>query len=505
MKIRWMTAPVRSLAALSLVVVSACATARPGQAETSWPPAITHVENAGTYMVQDRFGEDLVSYGVHWDSLALEVDEDGNETTISGTAYIRSCDCEPNMRPVMFLFNGGPGASSSPLHFALGPSRRNRQGEETTFADNPDTLLRVADLVFVDPVETGFSRSASPDGESRFLGVEGDVEAVAAFIDHWLEAHDRSGAPIFIAGQSYGGYRLANMVPQLGGLDVRGLVMVSPALDMGGSNGDAGHVFALPTMAATAWRFGKSSIDAENEPEAWEKARVFAESDYLVALQRGDLIADAERQAIAERVAEITGLPKTLVLESDLRVDIQDFLENVLADENQLVSRLNTAVTQEKRPPANPDRPDGANDPSLGLGRSNKIISDDIGAYLKRLTGLIREDGYRSLNLDANFAWDWRRSGKRPVFSSNATPGLAQFLEQNEDARLLVFGGYRDLAVTVLETQYALSHAGLPQGRVKFEKMVSGHSPFDEEALRAPFATAIHDFIVNAQDRGEDQ
>ncbi len=479
------------------VTIAGCMTA-PSAAETEASTALQHVTNGEVFSVDDAFNEGPVRYTAHWDRLVLDTDDTGAETTISGTAYLRDCDCPGSERPVMFLFNGGPGASSSPLHFALGPKGRDREEGETAFPDNPVTVLRDTDLVFIDPVETGFSRSASPDGESRYLGIDGDVEAVGAFIHSWLEAHERSEAPIFVTGQSYGGFRLANLAADLDDLNVEGLVMVSPALDMGGGSSDLGHVFALPTMAATAWRFGKSSIDAAGEEEAWEQARQFAETDYLVALQRGDLLGDDERERIATRVASMTGLSSALIMDADLRVGKQVFLENVLADENKLVSRLNTAVTQEKKPPANPDRPAGANDPSLGLGRSNKIIAEDIADYLKALTGLDREDGYRSLNLDANFAWDWRRAGKSPVFSFNATPLVARFLDKNEDAGLLVFGGYRDLAVTALQTQYALTHAGLPQERVEYVVMASGHSPFDEEELREPFAGHIRAFIADA-------
>ena len=474
------------------VILGAPAAAAQDTTEAAWQ----HVQNGEVFSVTDGRGENPVRYRTHWDSLVLDTGADGGTTTISGTAYLRDCDCAAETRPVMFLFNGGPGASSSPLHFALGPNGREKGDDETSFPDNSDTILRAADLVFVDPVETGFSRAASPDGKSPYLSVHGDVEAVSAFIREWLQAHERTGAPVFVAGQSYGGFRLANLLPELGDLEVEGLVMVSPMLNAGAAAGDMGHVFTLPTMAATAWRFGKSSIDAETEADAWEAARAFAETDYLVALQRGDLL-DADRETeLAGEIGAMTGLSVELVSASHLRVGIQDFLEQVLADENKLVSRLNTAVTQEKRPPANPDRPDGANDPSLGLGKSNKIIAEDIGAYLHKMTGLSREDAYRSLNLDANFAWDWRPEDKRPVFSVNAMPLVGRFMGENEEARLLVFAGYRDLAVPVLETQYALSHAGLPQDRVSLVKMTAGHSPFDEAALKAPFATQIYEFIT---------
>ncbi|WP_169711836.1 S10 family serine carboxypeptidase-like protein [Henriciella litoralis] len=485
------------VSALSVFSVSAAVSAQVAEPDTAqW----THVQNGEVFTVDNGPGTGALSYRVHWDELVLNEEVNGKASTISGTSYF--CDCgERADRPVMFLFNGGPGASSSPLHFALGPRLRGETG--APFESNADTILPLVDLVFIDPVETGYSRAASDDGESRFLGVAGDVEAVDAFIHAWTVEHGREASPVFITGQSYGGFRLSTLTSKLEDMDVAGLVMVSPAINMAADNGDETSVFTLPTMAATAWRFGKSDIEAATEAEAWETARAFAETGYLVALQQGDLIGAADKVAIAQKLAGMTGLSVELVEDSDLRVDIQDFLENVLADENKLVSRLNTAVTQEKRPPANPDRPDGANDPSLGLGRSNKIISEDIGAYLKAITGLEREDGYRSLNLDANFAWDWRDDVEGNPFSFSAAPRLSAYLRENEDVSLLVFGGYRDLAVPLLKTQYILTHSGLPQDRVELVAVESGHSPFDEDGTRAAFADRLEAFVKAALDRRE--
>jgi carboxypeptidase C (cathepsin A) len=474
------------LAALS---VAACTSVTAEPAESAW----RHVENGQTYEVADHFGPEKLDYKVHWDSFILDETDGAAGSVISGTSYLRTCDCAPTQRPVVFLFNGGPGASSSPLHFALGPHARERGA--AAFPDNSNTILRAADLVFIDPVETGFSRAAAPDGSSRFLGVNGDVEAVSAFIHNWMTAHEREGAPVFIVGQSYGGFRLANLLPSVDDVNVQGLVMVSPMLNASASASDLGNVFALPTMAATAWRFGKSSIEASSEAEAWETARRFSETELLVALEQGDLLDPSEKQRLAAQIAAMTGLPVDMVLEANLRVDIQAFLETLLADDQLLVSRLNTAKTEALKPaPANPDRPAAANDPSLGLGRSNKILASDIAAYLTDTTGLDQGKDYWSLNLDANFAWDWS-GANRELFFTDATPLVANFMSANADARLLVFGGYRDLAVPLLATRYALTHAGLPQARVELAMVPSGHSPFDEDALKAPFAERIYALI----------
>lgn len=484
--------------ALAAAIAACVSSAEPASFDSpaGLAPAWTAIADGPVQTVKDQFGSEAMRYGVSWSELRLDPEEGDGSATISGTAYIRDCACEKAEAPVMFFFNGGPGASSSPLHFSMGPRAR---GENGTFPENPYTLLRGADLVFVDPVDTGFSRANSEAGQDRYLGVEGDVEAVNRFIRAWLARNGRAGAPVLLAGQSYGGTRLANLVAHLGDLDVRGLVMVSPALDSGAGQTDLAHVFALPTLAATAWRLGRSRVDAASEAESWDHARRFAETDFLLALQKGDRIAPEEKAAIAAEIAAMTGLSADAVVKAGLRIDIQFFLENVLADQGLLVSRLNTALTSPlPSPDVNAHRPPAANDPSLALGRSNVILSEPIARYLAEVAGVQKGGDYRSLNLDANFAWDWRASAKSPRFYVTAAPGLARYMQDNPDVHLLVFAGYRDLATTLLGTEYALTHNGLPQDRVELVALPGGHSPYDEPDLKGGIADRLYTFIQSA-------
>ncbi len=456
-------------------------------------PSISHFTTGETLSLETG-----ISFQTDWDRVVLATDEDGGETTISGTSYQLDCDCDLAARPVVFLFNGGPGASSSPLHFSLGPYARQREESgETNFTPNTNTVLDAADLVFIDPVETGFSRASSEEVSKAYLDVAGDAKAVSDFIHTWLSAHDRETSPVLIAGQSYGGFRLGNLLPHVGDLPVAGLIMVSPAIDSGISATDQGYVHTLPTMVATAWRFGKSAIEADSEKQAFELARDFAETDYLLALQQGaDLPAD-EVERISKALSEMTGLKQAAIADADIRIPIQYFLENVLAEENLLVSRLNTGKTAPKAPPKLEGRPAAANDPSLGLGRSNKIISEDIGNYLKDLTGYTQEDGYRSLNLDANFAWNWN-PGRRYSPYSTTIPMLEAFFEENAEPELLIVTGYRDLAIPTMTVEYTISHADLPQDRVEVLPMLGGHSPYDEPEIAPVFSSEIRDFILNS-------
>lgn len=475
-------------------------------------PSWSDEASGWTHIFNEAISSDTtgLSYQTHWDSLSLPGTTEVADATISSTSYFLETETASPDRPVVFLFNGGPGASSSPLHFALGPNLRIRNEEtgETDFPANPDTLLDLADLVFIDPVETGFSRATSDPALRTWLNTDGDAEATSLFIHGWLSAHKRTGAPVFIIGQSYGGFRLSKLLPLIGDLNIDGLAMISPALDMGLGATDLANVFNLPTYAATAWRFGRSSIEAASEEEAWNKARAFAETDYLIALQKGDALDAALKDEMASELATMTGLSADNIREYDIRIPVQYFLENVLADENKLVSRLNTGVAVVKKPPANADRPAGANDPSLGLGTSNKILADDIATYLKDLTGVEGSDGYRSLNLDANFMWNWsgNTTGYAPVL--DASPLIGPFLNAHPETKLHVFGGYRDLAVSLSGLQYTLSHSGLPEDQVTLHRMLSGHSPYAEDGLKQPFAsilrTLITETITDTQGSGND-
>lgn len=436
-----------------------------------------------------------VQYSVHWDSYPLMNAGGVSDAFISATSYFLACDCDSASRPVVFLFNGGPGASSSPLHFALGPRARVHGEGGTTFPDNPSSLIDAADLVFIDPAETGLSRAANDEARAEYLGVEGDAEAVSGFIKAWLKAHDREDAPVFLVGQSYGGFRLTKLLPRLEGVSILGLVMVSPMLDASISDTDMGYVFALPTMAAAAWRNGKLSLSSvTSEAGAWQAARNFAETDYLLALQKGDDLSPDDVQRIAEALAAFTGLDAEAISASGIRIDTQYFLENLLADENRLVSRLNTGLSTEKQPPANVDRPAAANDPSLALGRSNIIIADDIGEYLRAIAGVDTVEGYRSLNLEANFIWNWG-GGRSYSATLSGMPQLAAYMSDHAGTQLLLFGGYRDLAVPLLGLDYILNHGGLPKDRVLLRPMLGGHSPYDEPDLSPEFSNAIRDLI----------
>jgi carboxypeptidase C (cathepsin A) len=279
------------------------------------------------------------------------------------------------------------------------------------------------------------------------------------------------------------------MAQDMTDLNVVAMVLISPATDYTGSaaarSNDNPYVFSLPAMAVAAWHHGKVDAGGRGLVQVFESARAFAQGEYLVALHQGALLPVAERTRMAARVAEFIGLSAATVEAADLRVDTQDFLELLLADAGKVVGRLDTRVAAVRATvPPSVDRPPAANDPALGLGKSNVVKSGIAARYFREELGLRTDRDYYGVTLDVNFKWDWSGAlpsqgvGARHWF--DATPKLAQLLAAKPRARLLVVSGYFDLATPLLAVRHAMSHAGLPPEQVEWLALPGSHSPYDD-------------------------
>jgi len=417
------------------------------------------------------------------------------QATISGTAYVRTGIQDRSKRPVTFAFNGGPGASSSPLHFsAFGPRlvERRGSGEAPSIRDNPNSLIDITDLVFIDPVGTGFSHVFKHGNGQPYWDVDGDAKAVLSFIREWLRRNRRTESPIYIAGESYGGTRLAQMLGDAGDLNLAGLIFISPALGNEGEGSDLEYVFALPSMAVAAVQNGKVSAGGRSVASVFEHGRSFAMGDYALALMKGSLLPDAERDRIAAQMSKLIGLPQQMIVDHHLRVDAETFRKTLREDQGLVVGRLDTRVTA-PIPKAEPKRPSAANDPALGLGASNVIVSDAIGTYMRDELKVPFDGPYVSLTLDVNFRWTWpqTRGGAAPSGTANIT----KIMKVKPRLRLLLVGGYYDLAVPVLAPRYALDHAWLPMNRVQMVALETGHSAFEGEQGREKMKSLMRAFI----------
>jgi carboxypeptidase C (cathepsin A) len=441
-----------------------------------------------------------LEYRAIWRETVLK-DEGGEQATISTITYLREGVSDQASRPVIFAFNGGPGASSSPLHTGLlGPVLHGKPDKfgKRTYTPNVDSILDIADVVLIDPVGTGFSRELQPGGNQKYWSIEGDAKAVEQAIREWLKLNGRERSPIYIAGESYGGYRLAAMSPQIVDLPVAGLVLVSPGLDLSGGGGhgnDQPFIFDLPAMAATAFFHGKAGA-GKTADRVVQEATSFAQSEYAVALQKGNELPRAERDRVARRISALIGLPVETIVAHDLRVPSQEFLEQLVP--GKVVGRIDTRVTGPKPAQAAiPGRIKAADDPALGLGKSNVIKSSAMRDYLKEATGYQGNADYISLSLDVNFSWDWRGRTKKHEDNMGRRPSayLQAFAKQRKDARILLIGGYYDLATPWLGQRYSLTHAGIPGERISMQAFASGHAMYDDET-RPSVAKLLRRFIT---------
>nr|WP_281178383.1 hypothetical protein [Amycolatopsis jejuensis] len=439
-----------------------------------------------------------IDYTARWTSYPV-LGADGEAiATVSATAYVAE-PVDP-ARPVTFLFNGGPGASSSPLHMgAFGPnifSTTVDGGRE--IVPNPHTLLDCSDLVFVDPVGTGFSRELAPDGGAPYLTVHGDAASVEGLIRRWLTEHGRAHSPLHLVGESFGGFRLATLCASIADLPVAGLVLISPLLDATATapGNDLTHALELPTMAVAAWFHGLASPNAADAAEVFDTAEVFARDDYLRALHQGSALDPAERHRVGGRLAALLGLPVEVVLDADLRVDSEDFLRRLLADRDELVGRLDVRVTGPMPPPPDPDGPPTVDDPALGMIDTNVRHSDALADYLRTHAGATAEGPYVSLSLELGFRFDWRSADREEAFYVNQTTHLVKLLKERPQARALLIGGYFDLATVLSGTIHAATHSGMPTDRTEVLTLTSGHSL--EPSVLPAVTAAVRKLITHA-------
>lgn len=392
-------------------------------------------------------------------------------------------------RPVLFVFNGGPGASSSPLHMnAFGPRRIVGKGEGAHLENNPHSLLDVADLVFIDPPGTGASMPVKGADASGLFSVSGDAAAVADVVQRWRQANGRADAPFALVGESYG---TARALAMLGAEDAARLPLPDGvalfSLSIGDSDGPViSDVALLPTLAAVAWYHEAVDRKGRTVAQHFAEARAFAETDYAHALIAGASLAPAERARIAARVSELVGLPAAQIEKDQLQLDRQSFMLGLLSAKSlrtgQLDGRATRAIAESNMHPP-------FDDPSMTLGaETGHLIEDYIGKDLRYPL----PSAYRTLNLGINFKWDW---GRGEVYRTvRFTPFLAKAMADKPGMKLLTVGGYYDITTPLAAGQFALDHAGIGPDRRTSRSYAAGHSIFEDDAEMAKFASDLREW-----------
>jgi carboxypeptidase C (cathepsin A) len=462
------------------------------------PPVVTHHEI--------HVGGKRLRYTVTTGFMPLKSESGEVEARMFFVAYALDAAGDPARRPLTISFNGGPGSSSVWLHLgALGPRRVRLQPDGSmppppfTLVDNEATWLDQTDLVFVDPVGTGYSRAARPELGKRYWSVQGDIESVGEFIRLYLSRYERWSSPLFMVGESYGTTRAAGLAGYLidRGIAFNGILLVSSILNFQTAEftkgNDLPYVLFLPTYTATAWFHKRLEPALQRDLQATlREVEAWASTDYTVALARGTVLAAPERRAVAERLARYTGLNREVVEQNDLRIEIQRFCKSLLRADDRTVGRLDSRFTGLDSSAAS-ERPDF--DPSLAAIRPPYTAA--FNDYVRRELGFSSDLPYHVLG-GGFTSWDW---GSADEGFPDTSEALRRALARNPHMRVFVASGYYDLATPYYATEYTLSHLGLQPSlreHVTQRYYEAGHMMYIDGAVLAALRRDVAAFIAAA-------
>jgi carboxypeptidase C (cathepsin A) len=422
-------------------------------------------------------------------------------------AYTMDGAPDASKRPITFAFNGGPGSSSVWLHMgALGPKRvvLGPNGEQPKppyhLADNEDTALQFTDLVFIDPVTTGFSRAAPGEKEDQFHGFDGDLNSVAEFIRLYLTRFERWGSPKFLAGESYGTTRAAALSQRLldnDGIYLNGITLISTVLNFEtisfGRGNDLPYALFFPSYTATAWYHKKLPKDLQGDLEkALGESRRFAGNEYNAALMKGDKLTTAERTSVVHEMARLTGLSEQYIGESNLRVTEDRFTKELLRDRQKTVGRYDSRLEGEDIDAAG-ESPEY--DPSYASvqGAFTAMFNNYVRADLK-----YESDAPYQVLTDKVRPWNYDRFQNRYV---NVAEMLRQAMTQNPSLRVMIANGYYDLATPFFATEYTVNHIGLDPGlsnHIGLTYCDAGHMLYTQKSCLDALHGAMSDFYQKA-------
>jgi carboxypeptidase C (cathepsin A) len=430
-------------------------------------------------------------------------------------------------RPVTFVFNGGPGASSAYLHMgAVGPKRVDLPADGSLpempprLVENESSWLAFSDLVFVDPIGTGFSRvienekkgeakEAKPDDASdpkEYFGYKRDLESLCEFMGRWLSANGRWGSPVFIAGESYGGYRvgrLARMLQENAGIGLNGAILISPALEITTLNPTdydvLGWIDTLPTMALSAVHHGRSrAFEAGSDlDQVLREAEEFATGEYAAFLTRGAAMSAEERERVLARLADLVGLPLDLVVRAEGRITIRTFSRELLRDERKVLGLYDTTITVTD---PFPDR-ESFLGPDPTLSGSTPAYTMAVNRLLRSEIGVESDREYTLLSYEVNTAWKVDSEHHAFAAPPGATDDFRYGMSLNPHMKAFLTHGRYDLVTPYYSSDRLRNLMRLdPQmaERLTVRHFGGGHMFYAWETSRKDFTDAIAAFVADA-------
>jgi len=387
-------------------------------------------------------------------------------------------------RPVTFLFNGGPGSSTMWLHMgSVGPMKVDASIPETIagppfrYVANPDTLLDISDLVFIDAPTTGLSRLLGKAENKDVMGVDPDIDVFTRTVQRYLTKYQRWNSPKFIIGESYGTTRAAGLVDSLlnVGVQVNGVTFMSTVFNFADFQGDQSMINFMPTYAADAWYHGK--IPGKPPLEAFlQQARDFASGPYALALQKGHAISAEEKQSVAQQMSQLTGLSADYIVRSNLRVDPSRFRRELLRDRRQIIGRIDSRYLGTE--------PDLVGESADYDPQGSAITGGFVGAlndYLMRDLGYKTPLTYRPNNYAETQGGGWSfahksADGRQPL--ADTSVDLADAMRQNPRMKVLSVNGIYDLATPFHGAEYEFKHMAIEpqlQQNIRYTYYSAGH------------------------------
>jgi len=457
---------------------------------------IAYTVTAGTLVLKEESEKKGESAG--------EAEGEKPKASIFFVAYTRNETLNPAERPVTFSFNGGPGSSSVWLHLGLlGPKRvmMDSEGNPTPppykLVENEFSLLDVTDLVFIDPVSTGFSRAVSGEKAKAFHSFKKDIQSVGDFIRLYVTRYQRWSSPKFLIGESYGTTRAAGLsgyLQERHSMYLNGIMLVSAVLDFSTLEFLPGNelpfILFLPSYTATAWFHKRLPQDLQqNLTAALAEAREFALGAYTLALMKGAGLGAAEKEQVVSKLTRLTGLSAEYIERTNLRINIFRFCKELLRSERRTVGRLDSRFKGIDRDAVGDTH---EYDPSL---------SNIMGPYTATLNDYVRTElGFQSdlpyeVLTDKVHPWSYSDHENQYVYVAET---LRQAMTQNPSLRIHVANGYFDLATPYLATEYTFNHLGLDeslQKNISMSYYEAGHMMYIHQASLAKLRTELARFI----------
>lgn len=438
-----------------------------------------------------RIGSRTLNYTTTAGFMPIKNDRTGEtEARIFYMAYTLDGVSDPKTRPLMFSFNGGPGSASVWLHLgALGPRRVKMLDDGMMppppyeMEDNQQTWLDQTDLVFIDPVGTGYSRAAKPELASKFFSLNGDIESVGEFIRLFLGRNERWSSPLFLVGESYGTTRASGLSNNLfnHGVGLNGILLISTVMNFQtirfADNNDLPLVLILPSYATTAWYHKRLSpqMQAKSVADVAKEARAFASNEFMPALMRIDSLSPQERSALADRYSQFTGLSRDYIERNNFRIELSKFMKELLRDRRRSVGRLDSRFLGIDRN-ASGDEPD--DDPSMSAIRPPYTAA--FNDYVRRELGYKSDTEYYILGGGITSPWNWNTNNG---YADTSIP-LKDAMAKNPYMKILIAAGYYDMATPFYAAEYTVSALNLDPAirrNISFSYYEAGHMMYIEK------------------------